>query len=251
MPSRRDASGRQNDAVADGRTPRDDTPFAEGRALKILIADDHPMFRLALRYALAERDKKASIAEAATQAALEAAVAGEEFDLVLLDLTMPGANGFSSLVYLRCERPELPVVVISSNEDARTVRRARQFGAAAFVPKSAPAPAIGEAIDAVLAGGQWFPTHKAARDATDVQLSQRLASLTPQQLRVLIRIGEGLLNKQIAAEFGLSENTVKIHVSAILKKLQCYTRTQAAILVRGLALEPADAPAPIGEDDSV
>jgi DNA-binding NarL/FixJ family response regulator len=224
--------------------------MAERRALKILIADDHPMFRLALRYALAEREKDACIAEVASQAALEARVTREEFDLVLLDLAMPGANGFSSLVYLRCERPELSVIVISSYEDPRTARRAQQFGASAFVPKSAPGEAIGEAIEAVLKGGSWFPAHRAALDVTDAQLSQRFASLTPQQLRVLLRLGEGLLNKQIADELCLSENTVKIHVSAILKKLQCLTRTQAAVLIRGLSVDQSDTPFQIRDEDA-
>ena len=218
--------------------------------LKILIADDHPMFRLALRYALAEYAADSSIFEAASQAALEAAVLADDFDLAFLDLMMPGANGFSSLVYLRCERPELPVIVISSNEDSETIRRAQQFGAAAFVPKSAPAAAIKLALDAVVAGRSWFPGTKTGYDAADAQLARRLASITPQQMRVLLRVADGCLNKQIAAEFSLSENTVKIHVSAILKKLNCRSRTQAAVLVRSLSVERMGAAPQIEDEDN-
>lgn len=207
------------------------------RSLKILIADDHPMFRLALRYALAEYALESRIDEAASQTALESAVLGNDFDLVFLDLAMPGANGFSSLVYLRCERPELPVIVISSNEAPHTIRRAQRFGAAAFVPKSAPAEAIRQAFDAVVAGRTWFPTNDPGFDEYDAQLVKRFATITPQQMRVLLRVADGYLNKQIAAEFSLSENTVKIHVSAVLKKLNCRSRTQAAVLVRSLAVE--------------
>lgn len=207
-------------------------------ALRILIADDHPMFRAALRYALGEIAPGAGIVEVASQSALEAAIgSGEEFDLAMLDLMMPGAMGFSSLVYARGERPELPVVIISSNEHPRTIRRAQQFGASGFVPKSAPAAMLAQAVGAVLAGEVWFPPQQAERDEGDAQLADRLAQLTPQQMRVLLRLADGLLNKQIAYELSLAENTVKIHVTAILRKLGCHSRTQAAVLVKGLALE--------------
>jgi DNA-binding NarL/FixJ family response regulator len=200
------------------------------------------MFRLALRYALAARDAHLNIIEVANQEALEAAVMAEAFDLALLDLVMPGADGFSSLVYLRCEHPDMPVIVISSHEDACTVSRVQQFGAAAFVPKSAPVKDICQAIEIVLAGGTWFPAHKVECGAADARTRRRLTSLTTQQLRVLLCVGEGLLNKQIADELHVSENTVKIHVSATLKKLQCSTRTQAALLIRSLLLNSAAVP---------
>ena len=207
-------------------------------SLRLLIADDHPMFRAALRHALAAIAPGAQIAEVASRSALEAAVAGgEPFDLAMLDLTMPGAMGFSSLVYLRGERPELPVLIVSSDDHPRTIRRAQQFGAAGFVSKSAPAEALHEAVTAVLAGGLWFPPQQAERNEADAQLAERLAQLTPQQLRVLMRMADGLLNKQIAHELSLAENTVKIHVTAVLRKLGCHSRTQAAVLVKGLSLE--------------
>jgi len=214
-------------------------------SLRILVADDHPMFRAALRYTLGETLPDVTIVEVSSQSALEAAVAGgDDFDLAMLDLMMPGAMGFSSLVYLRGERPELPIIIISSNEHPRTIRRAQQFGAAAFVPKSAPADVLREALMAVQAGGEWFPAQKAERNEADATLADRLAQLTPQQLRVLMRLADGLLNKQIAHELALAENTVKIHVTAVLRKLGCHSRTQAAVLVKGLSLEES------GEIDS-
>lgn len=205
--------------------------------MNVLIADDHPMFRVALRHALMEHHEHFRITEVPSQGALEAAILGEAFDLALVDLMMPGATGFSSLVYLRCERPELPVIVISSAEDPRTLRRAQQFGAAAFVPKSASAEQMNQAVDAVLEGGQWFPPQKAEPREADARLARRLAELTPQELRVLLRIADGLPNKQVAADLSLSENTIRNHVSAILKKLNCNSRTQATLLVKTIALD--------------
>lgn len=216
---------------------------------RLLVADDHPMFRAAMRHALGEILPGSAIQEVASQKALEEAVAaGTAFDLAIVDLMMPGSMGFSSLVYLRGERPELPVVIVSSDEHPRTIRRAQQFGAAAFVPKSAPVDVLEAAVHAVQAGGEWFPAQKAERDEADAQLADRLAQLTPQQLRVLMRLADGLLNKQIAYELGLAENTVKIHVTAILRKLGCHSRTQAAVLVKALSVEegtnsPGAAPA--------
>ena len=202
------------------------------------MADDHPMFRMAVRHALDQLLVGGQMIEVASQSALESALAeNPELDLVLLDLTMPGATGFSSLILLRSEQPDLPVIIVSSNDQPRTMRRAEQFGAAGFVPKSAPVEQLAEAVSEVLAGNQWFPMHEAEHDQQDAVLAVRLARLTPQQLRVLMLLAEGLLNKQIAAELKLSENTVKIHVTAILAKLDCRSRTQAALLAKSLDLD--------------
>lgn len=210
--------------------------------LRIVVADDHPLFRAAIVHALAPFTADGGrIAEAASFASLTAAVAADpELDLVLLDLNMPGAQGFSSLVYLRGERPALPVIVISSNDHPRTIGRAQQFGAAAFVPKSAPPAVLLNALRAVMNGDEWFPPQRAARSAEDAKLAEQLAQLTPQQFRVLMAMAEGLLNKQIAHELGLAENTVKVHITAVLRKLDCYSRTQAAVKVKGLLPEPDD-----------
>ncbi|MCD9004651.1 response regulator transcription factor [Luteimonas sp. XNQY3] len=204
----------------------------------ILVADDHPLLRAAVLHALRDSLGQIRVIEAATASALEPALdAHPDIELVLLDLTMPGARGLSSLVWLRGERPELPVVVISSNDHPRTVRRVQQFGASGFISKSAPAESIGQAVASVLDGGSWFPPLTAERSEEDAQLASRLAQLTPQQFRVLLGIADGLLNKQIAHQLGLAENTVKVHVTAILKKLECHSRTQAAVLVKALERE--------------
>ncbi|MEP7186269.1 MAG: response regulator transcription factor [Rhodanobacter sp.] len=208
--------------------------------ITVLVADDHPMFRSAVVHTLGATTE-ARVIEAASQSALEAVLAAEHtVDLVLLDLTMPGAIGFSSLLWLRAEHPDLPVIVISSNDRPRTVRRAQQFGAAGFVSKAAPVEAMGAAIRHVLDGGLAFDTRRAERSPEDAALAARLAQLTPQQFRVLMLIAEGLLNKQIADRLGLAENTVKIHVTAVLSKLECRSRTQAAVLVKSLDEDDVD-----------
>ncbi|WP_028008795.1 LuxR C-terminal-related transcriptional regulator [Solimonas flava] len=207
--------------------------------MKIVIADDHPLFRSAVAHALREITGALAPLEASSLRTLEDAVhAQAELDLVLLDLHMPGARGFSSLVFLRSERPEVPVIVISSNDHPRTIRRAQQFGAAGFIPKSAPVGRMLEAVRTVLDGGVWFPPLAAEKSEDDARLAARLAQLTPQQVRVLMCLADGLLNKQIAYELGLAENTVKVHVTAILRKLDCHSRTQAALLVKALEPDP-------------
>jgi DNA-binding NarL/FixJ family response regulator len=212
-------------------------------AARILIADDHPLFRAALSFGLRELFPDAQIFEAASFALLEAAVAHRpEVDLALLDLNMPGAKGLSSLIYLRGERPETPVLVISANDQPRTVRRAQQFGAAGFISKAAPMQVLQQAVRAVMAGDEWFPGEKAGKSEDDARLASRLAHLTPQQFRVLLRVADGVANKQIALHLGLAENTVKVHITAILRKLECSSRTQAAVLVKALATDEVTQP---------
>ncbi len=207
----------------------------------LLVADDHPLFRAAVIHVLREALPEARMLEASSAATLGQMLGQHaETDLVLLDLAMPGARGFSALLHVRGEYPEVPVVVISSNDHPRVIRRAQQFGAAGFIPKSAPPEAIATAVSAVLEGGSAFPPMQVERSEADAHLAARLAQLTPQQFRVLLCLADGLLNKQIAHQLGLAENTVKVHVTAILKKLDCYSRTQAAVLVK--ALEPESTP---------
>ena len=207
---------------------------------RILIADDHPLVSAALTHALREAMPDGEIWTASSLSALDATLAEHsDLDLVLLDLHMPGARGFSALILLRGQRPEIPVMVISSNEHPRTIARAQQFGAAGFLPKSTPIAEMLGAIGRVMAGGSSFPQHNAARSADDAQLASRLAQLTPQQMRVLMCVADGLLNKQIAHTLHLAENTVKVHVAAVLHKLGCPTRTHAALLVKALEAEGA------------
>jgi DNA-binding NarL/FixJ family response regulator len=199
---------------------------------RILIADDHPLFRDALKHALSGAFKSVEIVEAGTiEEMTERIEAGAEIDLVLLDLAMPGVRGFSGLLFLRAQHPGVPVVVVSAHEEPSVVRRCLEFGASGFIPKSVNVDMIRSAVAEVLGGGVWTPPDLdlGAVDEGDAELSARLATLTPQQVRVLMMLSEGLLNKQIAYELSVSEATVKAHVSAILQKLGVESRTQAVI----------------------
>ena len=200
---------------------------------RLLIADDHPLFRGALREAVAGLFARADIAEAGTFDEVAKLLEGaNEVDVILLDLAMPGVRGFSGLMYLRAQYPSLPVVIVSANDEPAVIRRCMDFGASGFIPKTLGVEAMREAIATVLRGGVWTPPDidlSAAADAETTALLARLATLTPQQVRVLMMLSEGLLNKQIAYELGVSEATVKAHVSAILQKLGVESRTQAVI----------------------
>ena len=209
-----------------------------GNPAKIAIADDHPLVCAALTHTLRAAMPSATILTAPSLSALEALIAEHpDLDLALLDLHMPGARGFSALLLLRGQRPELPVIVISSNDHPRTISRAQQFGAAGFLPKSAPLAEMLAAIASVMAGATCFPRHQAMRSTDDAKLAAKLAQLTPQQMRVLMCVADGLLNKQIAHQLHLAENTVKVHVAAVLHKLGCHTRTHAALLAQRLEAE--------------
>ena len=201
----------------------------------IIIADDHPLVRGALRQALTSSLDATSIREAGDLASLSKALAADEpVDLVLLDLAMPGVSGFSGLLYLRSQHPEIPVVVVSASEDRDVMRRCIEVGAAGFIPKSTDIGEMRRAIRMVLDGEIWTPADLDAvtpPDAVVADMMRRLANLTPQQLRVLMMLSQGLLNKQIAFELKVSEATVKAHVSAILQKLGVDSRTQAVIAV--------------------
>ncbi len=204
-------------------------------AHRIVIVDDHPLFRGALSQALAVAIRGVEIIEAGSLDELTDKLATEgEVDLVLLDLTMPGVQGLSGLLFLRAQHPEIPVVIVSASEEPATVRRALQFGASGYIPKSLPVDQIRTAVKKVLDGEVWSPPGIAldgTGDAEATDLATRLSTLTPQQMRVLMMLGEGLLNKQIAYKLGVSEATIKAHVSAILQKLGVDSRTQAVIAI--------------------
>lgn len=206
----------------------------------MIVADDHPLFRAALRETVLRLMPETDVVEASDMAGLERAAAEQpEPELVLLDLHMPGAHGFSSLVFLRGRHPGVPVIVVSGSEGADVQRRAAEFGAAGFIPKSAPLETIADAMRTVLRGDLWFADQDpAAGGSDDAELAERLESLTPQQFRVLMMIADGLLNKQIAYELEISEATIKAHVTAILRKLGLYSRTQAAVIAERLQVHP-------------
>ena len=206
---------------------------SETQLHRLVIADDHPLFRGALREAVSGVLGNAEIGEAATfEEVTEHLERGGEVDLILLDLRMPGVRGFSGLMYLRAQYPGVPVVVVSANDDPAVIRRCMEFGASGFFPKTLSADALRAALTRVLQGEVWTPPDvDIARDADaeSAAMIARLATLTPQQVRVLMMLSGGLLNKQIAYQLGVSEATVKAHVSAILQKLGVDSRTQAVI----------------------
>jgi DNA-binding NarL/FixJ family response regulator len=210
---------------------------------EILIADDHPLFRSALHQALSlGLGPDARLVEAESIADLEARLTEKsDWDLVLLDLNMPGAYGFSGLVLLRGQYPQVPVVMVSAQEEAAVVVKSREFGASGFIPKSSSLEIIQKAVRTVLDGDVWWPPQ--VNESVSVSpeakaASEGLASLTPQQFRVLTMVCEGLLNKQIAYELSVSEATIKAHVTAIFRKLNVRTRTQAALLLQQLESIP-------------
>ncbi len=232
--------GRDNDrrtsdsrSVAPLEIGREDT-ISEQSAVRVLIADDHPLMVGGLRQAVLAAAPDAEIAVAHDFDSMVAALdASPDTDLVLLDLTMPGVRGFSGLLFLRSERPSTPVIVVSGNEERAVIRHCMEFGAAGFIPKTNSLDTMRAAIAQVLDGGRWTPPDfdlSAAPNGESSAMARRLASLTPQQIRVLMMLSQGLLNKQIAYELSVSEATVKAHVSAIFQKLGVESRTQAVIL---------------------
>lgn len=231
----RDDEERINDSRASTPTGthRQESMGEEG-AVRVLIADDHPLMVGGLREAVLAAAPGAEVSVAHDFESMVAALdASPDTDLVLLDLTMPGVRGFSGLLFLRSERPSTPVIVVSGNEERAVIRHCMEFGAAGFIPKTNSLDTMRAAIAHVLDGGRWTPPDidlNAAPNGESSAMARRLASLTPQQIRVLMMLSQGLLNKQIAYELGVSEATVKAHVSAIFQKLGVESRTQAVIL---------------------
>ena len=203
---------------------------------KFLIIDDHPLFREALQLAVRSVQPKAEIHEATAIDAAVEMIAGlrRGYDLVLLDLSMPGTTGFDGLLLLRTRFPRQPILVVSALDDPRVIREALGYGISGFVSKSAKKAELGRAIAAALAGLVHVPDGfergaPVSGGLDTAELVSRLSSLTPQQMRVLQMLRQGKLNKQIAHELDVGETTVKAHVSEILRKLNVFSRTQAVI----------------------
>lgn len=211
---------------------------------EIIIADDHPLFREALAASVKRLYPQVKMHEADTiDALMELVEEYPEADLLLLDLNMPGATGYSALVHLRAHYPMLPVIMVSAHEQPELMRRALDHGAMGFVPKSADTNTLGEALEAVLMGDIWAPdaAHAAAPVAEeDKAAAALLQTLTPQQFRVLQMVSTGLLNKQIAHELGVTEATIKTHMTAILRKLGVTNRTHAVLIAKQLSLPTDD-----------
>lgn len=207
----------------------------QGYVERVLIADDHPMVRDGLRTVIAVAFDQCELFEASSIDEAAAIVEREgDFDLVMLDLNMPGTTGFSGLVAMRDRFPSLPIVIVSAAQERGLARSAIAAGAAGFIPKSLRRSAIVDALKTILSGDIFLPEIEEGDEAADAETADilaRIASLTPQQKVVLRLIVEGKLNKQIAYDLDVSMTTVKAHVSAILSKLHVFSRTQAVILV--------------------
>jgi DNA-binding NarL/FixJ family response regulator len=200
----------------------------------ILIVDDHPLFVEALELVIQGTFPNAAVSKATSIDSARAVLDKQTaIDLVLLDLSMPGTRGLEGVIELRTRYPKLPIVVVSALEDVRIIHEVMQCGAAGFISKSTRGPDLGRALEDVMSGsvvlpkGYQPPAAPGASGASD--LASRIATLTPQQVRVLHMLRQGLLNKQIAFDLGVGETTVKAHVSEILRKLKVASRTQAVI----------------------
>jgi len=213
---------------------------ASNEAVRFLIIDDHPLFRDALHSAVRMAYPDVDTVEARSiPEGLDILGGPQPFDLALLDLNMPGVHGFEGLLQLRTRHPHLPVVVVSGHEEPKIISEALSYGAAGFIPKSVRKADLASAIKSVMDGAIYTPegyeAPTADAESTDrADMVRKLAKLTPQQLRVLQMLRQGLLNKQIAYELQVGETTVKAHVSEILRKLNVYSRTQAVIEVSKL-----------------
>jgi DNA-binding NarL/FixJ family response regulator len=215
------------------------------QAETVIVADDHPLFRTAIKEALKASQGETTFLEASSFETLQKLVdENPEVDLVLLDLHMPGVSGFSGLVYLCKRYPSVPVVIISANEDPLVIQRALDHGAAGFIPKSSNLKTITRAINDILMGEVWAPVSKQSNlpgnNVSELAMAQRMAQLTPQQFKVLMMVSQGLLNKQIAYDMGISEATVKAHVTAIMHKLGVSNRTQAVLAASKLDVTMPD-----------
>jgi len=211
----------------------------------VIVADDHPLFRTAIKEALEASQGETTFLEANSFESLQVLVdENQDVDLVLLDLHMPGVSGFAGLVYLCKQYPSVPVVIISATEDPLVIQRALEHGAAGFIPKSSSIETITDAIDQILMGEIWAPesiqSNLPGSNDSELALAERMAQLTPQQFKVLMMMSQGLLNKQIAYDLGVSEATIKAHVTAIMNKLAVSNRTQAVLAAAQLSVSRPD-----------
>lgn len=209
----------------------------------IIIADDHPLFRSALSSTLDRVLDHPNVIEAQDFNSLQNCLDTHSgADLILLDLSMPGTEGFSALVFLTAHFPQVPIMIVSAHEEPEIMRRAIDHGANGFLPKSASIDIMTQALTAVLEGGLWVPDgldNTPHVETEELSIAEALANLTPQQFRVATMVCQGLLNKQIAYELSVTEATIKAHMTEIFRKLGVHSRTQAALAIERLSVSPA------------
>jgi DNA-binding NarL/FixJ family response regulator len=212
---------------------------------QFLIADDHPLFREALKGALTAKFDGLEVFESENfETTLQVLSEQEDLDILLLDLHMPGSGDLYGLIRIREDYPSLPIAVVSGSEDINIVSKVMSYGAMGFIPKSSSSDDIAGAINQILDGDVWLPPELKDKVASvtneDKEIAAQVASLTPQQYKVLQYLHEGLLNKKIAYELHISEATIKAHITAIFRKLGVYNRTQAVLIAAKLQLEPIE-----------
>ncbi len=205
----------------------------------IIVADDHPLFRDALSQAIYASLEQAQIKEVCDIPSLQKTVEqNPQTQLILLDLRMPGAHGFSGLIHLSAHHPETPVIIVSAHSESDVIRRAMDHGASGFLPKSSSMDEIQQAVTQVMNGEIWLPEYYDADTAgsteEEMNIAGVLSTLTPQQFRVATMIAQGLLNKQIAYELNVTEATIKAHATEIFRKLGVHSRTQAVLAISKL-----------------
>ncbi|MCP2679578.1 response regulator transcription factor [Maricaulaceae bacterium NA33B04] len=205
---------------------------------RILLADDHPLFRAALAAAVGRVAPDRTVVETSSLAETATALQAGAAELVCLDLHMEDSSGFVGLAELRRAYPNVPVVVISASTAPGVAARALEFGASGFIPKTAGMDTLCEALQAILDGEIWAPEDDSEEADEAAEAAAKLAQLTPAQLRVMQGLAAGRLNKQIAYDMGISEATVKAHVTAIFRKLDVINRTQAVLVAQALLVEP-------------
>lgn len=213
--------------------------------MRVLICDDHALFRAGLRLVLSDLEPAAELIEATEGAeALRMAAANDDLDLVLLDLHMPGMDGWAGLRRLRRAFPSLPVVIVSASEDADEIRAALDGGASGFIPKGSSPKELIAALRLVLGGGIYVPRAAlSTRDRGEASAArlrrqrERANALTPRQLEVVSLVARGLTNREICDVLSIAEGTVKAHLAAVFEALEATNRTEAAVLARELGLK--------------
>jgi DNA-binding NarL/FixJ family response regulator len=209
--------------------------------MKILVVDDHPLILHALSQLLPDLDAELEILGAASrEETLRMLARHPDCALLLLDLALPGAHGFDLLAELRRDFPRLPIVVLSATHDRATVSGALAAGARGFVAKTADADSLRDAVRTVLAGGKHVTRDIVATRTTAIDgVSVDVLGLTQRQSDVMLRLARGMPNKMICRDLRLSEGTVKVHVSAILRALNVHTRSQVIVELarRGIRLD--------------